>query len=74
MIDGGIGICTLYEWLTLADYEAAKVRVTEQIVARFSRGNTAVQNGAYIDENEFRNLVAAGDRALESLRAAVCVD
>jgi hypothetical protein len=61
----------IIDWLTLADYEAAKERATEQIVARFARGNTAVQNGQYIDEDKLRDLSAAGDRATESLRRYV---
>ena len=61
-------IRAIYDWLTLADYKAAKERATAQIVARFARGNTAVQNGQYIDEDKLRDLSAAGDRATESLR------
>ena len=30
----------IFEWVTLRDYEAAKERATDEVVERFSRGNT----------------------------------
>jgi len=65
---GFTSIRSLYEWLTLKDYEKAKKRATAQIVSRFSRGNTSLQNGSYMDESELRDLTAAGDKAVENLR------
>jgi|HubBroStandDraft_4_1064222.scaffolds.fasta_scaffold3140281_1 hypothetical protein len=64
-------IRTLIDWLTLADYEAAKARATEEIVARLSRGNIVVQNGWFMDEAALANLSLAGDLAISRLQSLV---
>ncbi len=52
----------------LGGYEAAKKDATRKIVARYARGNVAVQNGYYIDEDELQALRLAGDKAMQNIR------
>lgn len=61
----------LYRWLSLADYTDAKQRATEEIVARFSRGNVCVQNGSYLDSDKLSRLSERGDKAMARLRRLV---
>lgn len=57
-------------WMTLADYDAAKADAIRAIFARFSRGNTLVQRGDYITEEDCVSIVRSGDRAMAELRRA----
>ncbi len=54
--------------LLLGGYEAAKKAASRQIVARYARGNVAVQLGQFIDENDLKELRKAGDKAMQSIR------
>jgi hypothetical protein len=56
-----------YRWLTLADYEEAKARATNNIISRDARGNISFQNGSILEENELRALSKKGDKALARL-------
>ena len=58
----------LYDWLTLADYEAAKADATERIVKRLSRGNVSAQNAWYMTEDDLVNLSIAADAALRKMQ------
>ncbi|MEQ1888029.1 MAG: hypothetical protein ABL951_02480 [Alphaproteobacteria bacterium] len=58
----------ILDWLLLGGYEAAKEDATRQIIARYARGNIAIQNGYYIDEVELKALRVAGDKAMENIR------
>lgn len=55
--------------MLLGGYEAAKKDATRRIVARYSRGNVAVQQGRYIDEDDSKELREAGDKAMQKLRS-----
>lgn len=57
----------LIDWLTLKDYDLAKHEGTMRVIARYSRGNVAVQNGWLMDDARLQELSAAGDKAMESL-------
>jgi hypothetical protein len=61
----------LHRWLSLADYTDAKEHATEQIIARYSRGNVCVQNGSYIDSDKLSRLSERGDEAMSRLRRLV---
>ncbi len=54
--------------ILLGGYEAAKEDATRQIVARYARGNVAVQLGQFIDENNLKELRKAGDKAMQSIQ------
>lgn len=60
-----------YDWVTLADYEQAKERATDEIIARYARGNVALQNGWYMDEAKLEKLSRDADRALARARQLV---
>ena len=53
--------------LIFGGYESAKDDATTRIVARYSRGNTTIQNGYILDEDGLRRLRAKGDKAARSL-------
>jgi len=55
---------SFFQWITLRDYDVAKDQATEAVVKRFSRGNTSVQNGWYMDQSKLDKLSAAGDKAV----------
>lgn len=61
----------IYGWLTLADYEAAKEKATDDIIARYARGNVNFQNGSSMDEEALGKLSAEGDRAMDRLRQRI---
>ena len=54
-------------WFFLADYDAAKEQATDNVVARYARGNANFQNGAILDADDLDKLSADGDDALERL-------
>ena len=60
-------IHNLVDWFTLADYEKAKRRATDNVAARYARGNINLQKGAVLDEKAARELSKAGDAALARL-------
>ena len=51
-------------------YEIAKEIATMDIVARFSRGNTAVQNGHLLDDPEIDELRLKNAKAMKRLAKA----
>lgn len=55
--------------LLLGGYEAAKKAASRQIVARYARGNVAIQLGQFIDEDDLKELRKAGDKAMQNIRA-----
>ncbi len=61
----------LLAWLHMEDYSAAKQKATDDIVARYSRGNTSMQNGDYIDRDKLTKLSALGDKAMARLAKLV---
>lgn len=61
----------LRDWLTLRDYEAAKGKAEQQIIARFSRGNVSIQNGWFIDKDRLAQLSCDAEKAVVSLRKLV---
>lgn len=62
---------SFYQWITLHDYESAKDEGTERVIKRYSRGNTSIQNGWYVTEDELKKLSVKGDRAMASLERRV---
>jgi hypothetical protein len=61
----------LRAWLRLDDYAAAKDKATDDIIARYSRGNTEIQNGHYLDRDKLNDLSARGDEAMSRLEKMV---
>jgi hypothetical protein len=61
----------LRAWLRLDDYTEAKSEATDRIIARYSRGNTSVQNGQYMDKDKLNDLSSRGDEAMSRLRKMV---
>ncbi len=57
-------IRSIYEWVTLRDYEAAKERATDEVVERLSRGNTLAQNGSSMEQSELNQISIAADAAM----------
>ena len=56
-------IRSLVNWLTVEDYENDKRDAEREVVARYSRGNVAIQNGHFLDENDLEQLRRSSDRA-----------
>ena len=57
-------IRSIYEWVTLRDYKATKERATDEVVERFSRGNTLAQDGSSMDNPELNRFSVAADAAM----------
>lgn len=53
----------LVEWLTFADYDAAKRDTARRAVRRYSRGNVALQHGLYLTQEDLDKMRVQGDRA-----------
>ena len=51
--------------------DAARGETIRQIVARYSRGNTSVQFGRYLNEADLQRLHAKGDKAFKRLSKRV---
>lgn len=60
-------LANLIDRFLLGGYEAAKDAATLQIIARYSRGNTSIQNGHVLDEEALRKLHKKGDAAARKL-------
>jgi len=61
----------LRAWLRLDDYAAAKDKATDDVIARYSRGNTEVQNGHYLELDKLNDLSSQGDKAMSRLERLV---
>ncbi len=61
----------LRAWLRLDDYAAAKDRATDDVIARYSRGNIEVQNGHYLDRDKLNDLSSQADEAMSRLEKLV---
>ncbi len=61
----------LRAWLRLDDYFVAQQKATEEIVARFSRGNVAIQNGSFLDRDKLADLSEKGDEAMARLHKRI---
>lgn len=61
----------LIDWLTVKDYERELDDIRRGIVARYSRGNVAMQQGRYMTEEDLDDLRARGDAAAARLRRLV---
>jgi hypothetical protein len=57
----------LIDRFVLNGYELAKELATMNIVARFSRGNTAVQNGHLLDTSEIDKMRQKNAKAMKRL-------
>ena len=57
----------IWDWFNLADYDAAKDKGSNDIIARYGRGNINFQNGSVLDDADLRSLSEAGDRAIQKL-------
>ncbi len=57
-------------WLALADYEDSKKESSQRLLARYSRGNVALQRGAYIGPAELRARSKAADHSMRSIQKA----
>lgn len=58
-------------WLTLKDFHDAQRAAEEELVARYARGNTSIQNGWYIDEAGIEKLGRKGDRSFKKIRRII---
>lgn len=61
----------LVNWLSLADYYAAKEDASVEIVSRYARGNVNAQSGRILDREALDKLTAAGDKAMSRVRRAI---
>ena len=61
----------LTDWLTVKDYERELDAIRRGIVARYSRGNVAMQQGRYLTADDLDTLRARGDDAAARLRRLV---
>lgn len=52
----------------LGGYERAKREALLEVVGRFARGNTAVQDGRVLDDADIGYLRKRGSKALQNLR------
>ena len=64
----------MVEWFTLADYLDAKETATYDIIARYARGNIAIQNGAFLDKDKLDRLSKKGDEAMANLSKMIPAD
>jgi len=53
--------------MTLKDYESAKERATDEVVERFSRGNTLAQDGSAMEQPELDQMSEAADKSMAKL-------
>jgi hypothetical protein len=60
-------IRSLYEWVTLRDYEMAKELATDEVVERLSRGNTLAQNGSSMEVSDLNLMSEAADVAMKKI-------
>lgn len=60
----------LIDRMLFAGYETAKQAGILRIIRRYSRGNTAVQNGNVLDDAALRDLRKRGDAAAARLARA----
>ncbi len=58
----------ILDHVLLGGYEAAKKDATRKVVARYARGNVAIQMGRFIDEEDIKKLRDAGDKAMQNIR------
>ncbi|MDE2135572.1 MAG: hypothetical protein KGJ49_13365 [Alphaproteobacteria bacterium] len=61
----------LFEYLTLADYDAANEQANRKIVARFTRGNIYLKNGLYMTRSAMDAQSERGGRAVARLQKKV---
>lgn len=57
----------LWAWLSLQDYEAADRSATVQVVQRYSRGNTSVQDGRFLTSDEMAIRALAMSKRLPAM-------
>jgi hypothetical protein len=69
--EGTMFLRGLKAWLGLEDYAVAKQKATEDIVARFSRGNVAIQIGSFLDSDNLTQLSESGDEAMARLHQLI---
>lgn len=55
------------DWLAVRDYDAAKRGAAAETAARYTRGNVAVQNGWFIDEDGLRDLSVQADEDMKAI-------
>jgi hypothetical protein len=58
-------------WLRLDDYEARKEADTRRIVARFARGNVALQQGHYLTAEELARRSKAAVASFQRIEKAL---
>ena len=61
----------VWEWLTFADYDAAKERGVLDVISRYSRRNVSAQTGWLLDKTGLDELSVAGDDAARALKDMV---
>ncbi len=61
-------ISGLLDWLTFADYFAAKDNATKNIVKKQTRGNVFSQKGWYMTTNMLEKISKQSDRAIQGLK------
>lgn len=71
--DRRMNLSTIFDWITVRDYDKAKADGQRRIVSRFARGNVLIQRGRYIDDIDAQELVRRGDRATERLERTIHV-
>lgn len=60
-----------FGWLNLADLDTARREASMQVIARYSRGNTSIQDGRIMSRDDLARLSAAADQAMDRLRRAM---
>ena len=61
----------LHDWLTLRDYDRARETALRGVVARYARGNIAMQEGRFLTKADMAELRREGDAAAERLRRKI---
>jgi hypothetical protein len=69
-----MNVRAVYDWVTMRDYDLAKERATDEVVERFSRGNTLAQNGSSLEEPELEDMSLQADEAMRELEAYCSVE
>lgn len=61
----------LTDWLNLADLDKARNAASLQIITRYARGNTSIQDGRSMNKCDLARLSALADEAMYRLRLAI---
>lgn len=69
-----MGLKRIIDRILLGGYDAEVKKAENQVVTRYTRGNTSVQNGRFLDSDGLNELRQRGDKASDRLSKSVRSD